>query len=173
MKALSRAELKIDYLDDELQFIILREIGWIEIALESGVLAAFGTCALLQQSLLLLCGCVIGIGGLVINWAQGPHTVFRISGRRLTATGNLHRWSASDVSIVASEVKSIGWSTGDNDRPSGIYVWHGQDGLKSTCVLPGLSEKKGQAVTCSIKGRFPQFTIKCSPVISASLGLEL
>ncbi|HXR40036.1 MAG TPA: hypothetical protein VN776_13120 [Terracidiphilus sp.] len=168
MKALSSAELKIEDLGGELQFTISREPGWVEVVLETGVLSGVGVYALLQQSVLFLCGCVLGIGALLINWAQGSTTVFRISNRGVIATGNLHRWSSSDVSIPASEVRSIGWSSGScssdgGSLPDGIYVWHRRSGLKSTCVLPGLSHKKAQAVTDAIKARFPQFTIERGP----------
>ena len=70
MKALSSAELRIDNLDDELQFTILRERGWIGIALGSSAIAGFGTYAVLQQSVLSLCCCFVGVAGLAINWAQ-------------------------------------------------------------------------------------------------------
>lgn len=171
MKALSSAELKIEDLGDELQFTLSRETGWIEVALATGVLSGVGVYALLQQSVFLVCGCALGLGALLINWALGPTTVLRISPRRVIATGNLHRWSSSDLSIPAPEVLSIGWSSGGENRPDGIYVWHGQSGTKTTCVLPGLSHKKALAVTEAIKTRFPQFTIESKPMVSFSVGV--
>jgi hypothetical protein len=171
MNALSSAELKFDDLDDELQFTLARETGWFEIVLGAGVLSAFGVFGLLQQSIVIILVCILGIGTMLINWAQGSTTVFRISDRRLVATGNLHRWSAADINIPAIEVKSIGWSSGGENRSNGIYVRHGWNGLKSTCVLPGISQKKAQTITDMIKARFPQFTIQSSSIISFSVGV--
>jgi hypothetical protein len=171
MKALSSSEIKIDDLGNELQFTISRETGWAEIVILTGALSGFGIFALLQQSALLACGCLVGIGALFINWANGPTTVFRISEQRVVATGNLHRWSATDFNIPASEVKSIGWFSGGEEGSDGIYVWHGWNGLKSTCVLPGLSRKKAQAVVDAIKMRFPLYEIKTGTSLSFSLGI--
>jgi hypothetical protein len=170
MKALSSTELKIDDLDDELQFTLSREIGWIEIVLEAGAISGFAIYAILQQRILLGLCCAIGIGALLINWALGPTTVFRISARGVVATGNLRRWSAADVEIAASEIKSIGWSFGGENSPGGIYVWHG---WKSTCVLPGISRNRAQAAIDAIKAKFPQFTIENGPAVSLSLGVEI
>jgi hypothetical protein len=170
MKTLSSAELKIDDFDDELQFTVSRETGWIEVVLASGAVAAFGVYGFIQQSVLLLFGCAVGIGALLINWALGPTTMFRISAQSVVATGNLQRWSASDVRIPAEEVKSIGWSSGGENRSGGIYVWHGPSGLKSTCVLPGISHKKAQSITDAIKARFPQFVIRGGSVVALSFG---
>lgn len=171
MRALSSTEVKIDNLDDELQFTMLRKKGWIEILLGPSALVAFAATAVLQHGYLSLCCCLVGIGVLAINWMQGAVTVFRVSGRRLTATGNLRRWSASDVSIAASEIKSIAWSCGGDVRPSGIYVWHGHYSLKSTCVLPDLSSEKSQNVTDAIKAQFPQFIGDSASILSISLEL--
>jgi len=173
MNALSSAELKIDDLDGELQFTLSRETGWLEVVLGAGALSALGVFGLLQQRILILFICFAGIGALLINWAQGSTTVFRISDRRLVATGNLHRWPASDFSIPVAEVKSIGWSSGGENGSGGIYVWHGWNGLKRTCVLPGLSHKKAQAVMDLIKGKFPQFTVESGPTVSLSFGIDV
>lgn len=171
MNAQSTAELTIDDLDGELQFTLSREIGWLEVVVASGVVSAFGVYGILQQSIFMLCVCFVGIGVLLINWAMGPTTVFRISDRRVIATGNLRRWSASDINIPASEINSVGWYSGGENGSQGIYVWHGWNGLKSTCVLPGISQKKAQAITDAIKTRFPQFTIEAGPVIGFSVGV--
>jgi hypothetical protein len=173
MNALSSVKLKIDDLDGELQFTLARETGWLEVVLGAGTLSALGVFGLLQQSFLTLFICFVGIGTLLINWAQGSTTVFRISDRCLVATGNLNRWSASDINIPATEVKSIGWSSGGENGSDGIYVRHGSNGLKRICVLPGLSHKKAQAVTDTIKGRFPQFTVESRPIVSLSFGIDV
>jgi hypothetical protein len=168
MNALSSTEFKVDDLDGELQFTISRETGWVEVVLFSTVVSAFGVYGILENSVFILFASMVGIGTLLINWAMGPTTVFRISANRAVATGNLHRWSSSDINIPASEIKSIGWSSGGENNPNGIYVWHG---LKGTCVLPGLPKKKAKEVTDAIAARFPQFTIGNGASISWSIGV--
>jgi len=65
-------------------------------------------------------------------------------------------------------VKSIGWFSGGENGSDGIYVRHG---LKSTCVLPGISQKKAHTITDTIKARFPQFGIESGSVIQFSIGV--
>jgi hypothetical protein len=173
MNALSSAELKVDDLGDELRFTISRETGLFEILIVAGGLSGLAVYAFLEGSVLIALFCMVPLGAMVINWAQGPTTVFRISANRIVATGNLHRWSASDFSIAASEVKSIGWSHGGERRHQGIYVWHGWGSLQSTCVLPGLSHKKAQDVIDAIIARYPQFKIESGATVSLSFGAEI
>jgi hypothetical protein len=173
MKALSNTELKIESFGDELQFTISRESGWIEIVVTSSVITAVGTYGLLRSSVLSLGFCLVGIGFVAFNWAQGPTTTFCVSNRRLFATGNLSKLSDADVSIPASDVKSISWGSGPDDGPTGIYVWHGQEGSKCTCVLPGVSKKKAQGVTEAISKRFPQFPVRAGETHAALFTIEL
>jgi hypothetical protein len=172
MQARSTSELKIDDLGSELRFTLSHERGWIYFALIVGAFIGLGLCAFLEQSVWLGCICCLLMAvPLIMNWMRGSTTVFRISEQRVVATGNLYRWSASDVNISASDVMSIGWNSGGEDASNGIYVWHGWGGMRSTCVLPGISCDKAQPILDAIKLRFPQYAIKDVRPFSVSFGI--
>jgi hypothetical protein len=170
MNALSSSTLKIDDLDDELQFTLTRDVGWLEVVIPVSAACGVGIWGAYTGSMVGLFVCAVAIGGMLINWALGPTTVFRISGNRLVASGNLRRWSSSDIDIPANEVKSIGWSSGGRNSSSGLYAWHG---LRGTCVLPGLPKKKAAEVTDAISKKYPQFRIGSGSVWSFGLDTGL
>lgn len=169
MPAFSSTGLKIEDLGGELQFIVTRRIGWLELVLTTSVVTGCGVYGFLRQEYLFLAVFVVSLGSAVFRWAKGPTTILRVSGSRIHAAGNLHRWSSSDVEIPAYDVKQIGWALGGSGQTSRLYVWQGKMGLRSTCVLPDISHKDAAKVTELISARLPQYKIGSRPIVSFTL----
>jgi hypothetical protein len=169
MAAFSSAVLTIDDLGGELQFTATRKIGCLELILTTSVITGSGFYGFLRQEYVFIAMFVISLGAAVFRWANGPTTVFRVSGGRIHASGNLRRWSSSDLEIPAHDVKQIGWALGGSGQTSGLYVWQGKMGLRSICVLPDISHKDASRVTNLISARYPQYKIGSGPVVSFTL----
>ena len=169
LPAFSSAVLTIDDLGGELQFTATRKIGWLELILTTSVITVSGFYGFLRQEYVFLAIFVISLGSAIFRWAKGPTTVLRVSGSRIHAAGNLRRWSSSDIEIPAHDVKQIGWALGGSGQTSGLYVWQGKMGLRSTCVLPDISHKDAAKVTDLFAARFPQYKIGSGPIVSFTL----
>ncbi|HEX7730267.1 MAG TPA: hypothetical protein VF392_14645 [Terracidiphilus sp.] len=169
MPAYSSTVLKIEDMGGELQFTVTRRIGWLELILMTSVITGCGVYGFLRQEYLFLAMFVVSLGSAVFRWAKGPTTVLRVSGSRIHAAGNLRRWSSSDIEIPAHDVKQIGWALGGSGQTSGLYVWQGKMGLRSTCVLPDISHKDAAKVTDLLSTQLPQYKIGSGPVVSFTL----
>lgn len=94
----------------------------------------------------------ISIFGWITSFTQGNVTRLAVSEHEIVARGNLNKVSTTALTIPASEIKSIGYSTGGEDDPTGLYVYRN---LRSTCVLPGLDREQTEAIILRIRQRYP------------------
>ncbi|HWA95205.1 MAG TPA: hypothetical protein VG844_11450 [Terracidiphilus sp.] len=168
-EAFGSTALKIENLDGDLQFTLARTTGWLDVVLISSVVSASGFFGFFTSNIFLIVCAIFSLFVALFKWAQGPITTLRVSETRVLATGNLLRWKNGDILIDASDIKSIGWAYGSEYRPQGIYVWKEKSGLKSECVLPGISYTKAKQITDAITARFSKYKIASGPIVGFTI----
>jgi hypothetical protein len=99
---------------------------------------------------------VFGAVPLIADWIHGRVTAFQVTETNLSARGNLDRTFQDQFDIEITAVKSIGFQSGYEDCPSGLYVTHG---WKSTCVLPGINKEECSQIVGAIYRKFPDLDI--------------
>jgi hypothetical protein len=156
MKIFGSKELETRDFGDSLQFVLTKNLGWVEIAIE---VTLFGSILFLgwwRNSVILMGFAGLGILGIVINWIQGRETVLLVNERGIIARGNLDSWFDKELTLSAGEITSMGRSAGGEGDSGGVYVRHG---YLHSWVLPGASEEQSRTVISAIEDRFPAFSV--------------
>ena len=156
MKIIGSKELETRDFGDSLQFVLTRNLGWAEIAIEVILLGSILFFVWRQNSVILMGFAGIGIIGIVINWIQGRETVLLVNERGIVARGNLDSWFRKELTLSSGEITSMGWSAGGEGDSGGVYV---RRGYLQSWVLPGASEEHGRTVISAIEDRFPDFPV--------------
>lgn len=156
MKVLGSKELETRDFGDSLQFVLTKNLGWAEIAIEVIVLGCIIFLAWRQNSVILMGFAGLGVIGIVINWIQGRETVLQVNERGIIARGNLDSWFRRELTLSSDEITSMGWSPGGDGDIGGVYA---QCGTLLSWVLPGAIEEHGRIVITAIEDRFPAFPV--------------
>jgi len=156
MKLLGNNELATRDFGDSLQFVLTRNLGWVEVAVE--VILVGGTLLLgwLQNNYILLGFGGVGLLGIVINWSHGRETVLMVSESRIIARGNLDSWFGKEITLSTDEISSVGWTPAGDGDGGGVYV---RCKALHSWILPGVNEEHGRRVISAIEEKFPAFPI--------------
>jgi len=154
---------------DSLQFVLTRNPGWAEVAVE--VILVGGTLLFgwLQNNYILLVFGGVGLLGIVINWSHGRETVLMVSQSRIIARGNLDSWFGKKITLPSDEISSVGWSPAGEGEGGGVYV---RCKAFHSWILPGANEEHGRRVISSIEEKFPGFPIADRSAASILFGDE-
>jgi hypothetical protein len=169
MNAFGHTELTVNELPDRLQFRVDREAGWAPAAVLLIVSTGFmifsltiSVPTLRYTFAAVTAGFFVWIGiTLVRNLKKIDTTTLSVTSESLVATGAGLRWLGSGNStscVPTAEIRSMGYETGGEDDPSGLYVSCGF--WKNRCLLPGLNRQQCTAVTIAIVRRFPEIGSK-------------
>jgi hypothetical protein len=154
VKLIGHAEVTTIEEPGQLQFVVTRENGWIDLVAPSAVLILVFVWACVFGHFFVAVFSVVGLFGLGAYYLNGPITKLFVSQNQLIARGNLDRTFTNEVKVPASEVKSLGYSVGPSeDSPSGLYADRGW--LKQTCLLPGLNKQQANTIADAIRRKFP------------------
>jgi hypothetical protein len=149
MPFLTSASLKIEESPNSLVFRIERERGWFErvIALSTILFCFWG--ARNYHSRIWLAFGLVAIAGTFVDWLQGTETEITVTGAEIDARGNVNRMFSSEVLIDSAEVTSMGYSTGGEGDPSGLYV-------NGKCIAANISEQLTDQIADRIFRKFPE-----------------
>jgi hypothetical protein len=153
VRLLGRNEVTTIDEPDYLQFVLVRENGWIDLVGPPVALLVFVAWAVIYQHYFFIAFAVIGLFALIANYANGSITKLFVSQSELIARGNLDRALTDEVKVKVSDIESLDYRMGGRNSPSGFYASQGW--LKQTCLLPGLSKQKANAIADAICERFP------------------
>jgi len=98
--------------------------------------------------------CVFGAGAIIAYHLNGTVTKLFVSGSELIARGNMGKTFKNEIIVPASEVKYLGYDTGGENNPAGLYV---SRGWRHNCMLPGISKNQTIAIADAIHTKFPQY----------------
>lgn len=168
MKAFGHVELTTEELPDGLRFRVERTQGWFvplaAIFTLLGVLLIFAFRHDPGLFFGLAVVAAVGVAGLAIRWAVTRDliytTILTVTSQSFIAEGdgirprwkNRHR--SSNLVVPVAGIKKIGYQSGGEDAPCGLYLNCGF--FNNSCVLPGLNPVHARAVTTAILRRFPE-----------------
>jgi hypothetical protein len=157
MQIHGRIELTTTESTDALSFEAVRENGLLEQLLAYSV-AIGGLCFLWEggsksgQALAAI-GAALLLAGYFRARRQKNTTTLRVTAAELRAEGNLEQMFAQEASFRVDEVTGLGFETGDQGAPSGLYV---RTATEAACLLPGLDEEQTNAILTAIEQKFPR-----------------
>ena len=155
MKHFGSTELEQSDLSDALQFVLTRNRGWLEIAVEVIVIGGFCLYAWWQGSVIAMIFAALAIVGTLANWVHGRETILRVNEKGILARGNLESWFTSEIKLPIEEITSMAWLA-PNEDAGGVVV---SCGYRQSYVLPGVTEEQGRAIINAIAEKFPDFPI--------------
>ena len=159
MKLIGKTEITTIELRDELQLVVVRKNGLLILVFPPALCVAITAYGFLSSHWMYVLIGIFMLGSCVAWYLNGPVTRLFVSRFQLIARGNVDRTFKNEIIVPASEVKFLGFQTGDDNGPAGLYVsreW------RQTCMLPGLSKKQTIAIADVIHTKFPQFVRKDS-----------
>jgi len=157
MNVFNKRTLRTIETPDEIQFLLVRRLGWI-----SSLLVSIFATLLVWQSVsspefLLLFGA--GILALIafINLLGSKRTLLEVTRYQITAHGDLGQSFNEYLQLEPSSIRSIGYSAGvQQEHPSGLYA---TQGWSEHCLMPGLNEVECQQIVDAIYRKFPDIPI--------------
>jgi len=152
MQLLSRSEISTIETTDQLQFILFRERGFLELAMPPIVLVVFLVTGIMKHQWWAVLFVGVGAFSLAAYWLNGPVTKLFVSNSGLRVSGNLHRTFTTEIWIPAEDLISLSYSSGDEDDPVGLYASRGSG---SVCLLPNISDTDVEGIVGRIRTKFP------------------
>lgn len=137
---------------DRLQFTIIRKSGWIDYAVLPAFLILFVVAAWINKTWWMLVFPAIAIVYLIANRSHIPPTRLSVTKDCLTASANLIPNSTNVIRIAAWELLSLGYFTGDEGEPSGLYAYLNKTKI---CLLPSLDRTAVTTITDVIRQKYP------------------
>jgi hypothetical protein len=165
MNAFGHVELTSGETRDGLEFRVDREAGWFPLAVLLVICAGFlafafsaGPPAVRSGFAAAAMGLLLWIGFMAARtWGKISTTTLSVTRDRLVASGGGLKspdFGSSTLTVPVGEIKSIGYESGGEDDPCGLYAACGV--FKHRCLLPGLNRQQATAVAIAIVRRFPQ-----------------
>jgi len=148
-------ETKIETIDlpGELQFVFVRENGWLDVIPPPALAGALAAWCWISHSY-LFSGLVLVVSVVYLTKSlTNPATVLLVSPWELMARGNVGGMFKDEIRIPVDEVRSLDYSTGGEDDIPGLYVWAGQ---KSCFLIRGLSQEQATDIAVAIRRKFPE-----------------
>lgn len=156
MKLIGHTEITTIDEPDHLEFVAVRKHGVFDLFLPPAIAIAFLIWIGLSQHWYYAVFPLIALFYLFASWMNGPVTRLAVSSHELIARGNLQKSLTTEVRLLASEIKSISYSAGDEGEPSGLYAQHG---WKHTCLLPGLNLEQADGIALLVRRRYPDLEL--------------
>jgi hypothetical protein len=154
MKLLGKTQVTTIDLPDQIKFVVVCENGLVVLIIPPTLCVAgivYGWLA--HQWGWVLMG-LFGLVSVVFWHLKGPVTKLFVTEHSLIASGKINRLTTDRIVIPAEEVKYLGFSTGGENDPSGLYA---SRGWRQTCLIPELGKKEAIAIADAIHVRFPRY----------------
>ena len=156
MKTFGSKELEQRDLGDSLVFVLTRNHGWFEIAVEAVVIGGFCFYAWWRGSAIAIIFAALAVIGILANWAHGRKTTLRVSENGIIARGNLDSWFTTETNLRVEEITSMEWRSASEGDNGGLSV---SQGFAQAWVLPGITEEQGRGIIDAIADKFPDFPV--------------
>ena len=164
MKLLGKNQITTIDLPDQIQFVVVREQGLLVLILPPALCLGTILYGWFSRHWYFIPFGLIGLAYIAVWHLRGPVTKLFVTQDQLIAAGNLERLITSKITIPADEIKYLGFSTGGENQPIGLYAlrgWH------ETCVLPGLGKKDVMNIADAIHAKFPRYKRQDEPGVAA------
>jgi hypothetical protein len=152
MRAIGRRHITSVETADQLVVRVVRENGWLELAVGPAISTFALFWAVHIPSFWAGVISLVAAAGTIANWLHGNTTELFVSRNGLVVRGNVGKVFSDQLFISAGDIVSLGYEVGGEDEPSGFYARHRIGG---TCLLIGLNEQQSIDLATAIFKRFP------------------
>jgi hypothetical protein len=148
-----KSEITTTEISGELRFVVVQPRAWVAPAVGAVITSLFIWQAWRSHSLVIAVCSLIALASLAGTLLRGKETVLSVNSEELVSRGNIGKAFSREVRVPASEVISLGYDTGGEDDPTGLYV---RKSWGRTCLIPGIDESEATRIATAINSRFPE-----------------